>query len=152
MIELSRISILFILIISNYILLTIGLWTWLPDLFIIQTLLFTTFSKKIPSVYFFIIKGFTIDLFFSEYSVPYTLSFSLIGLYLNFGKFKWIQRSFLEQIIMIFVISLILNMLLGYFNNYSSSAEYRLIINPFLNSFLWLFIFMTQRKKWLKNL
>ncbi len=152
MIELSRISILFILIISNYILLTIGLWAWLPDLFIIQILLFTTFSKKIPSVYFFIINGFIIDLFFSEFSVPYTLSFSLIGLYLNFGKLKWIQRSFLEQIIMIFVISLILNMLLGYFNDYSSSAEYRLITNPFLNSFVWLFIFMTQRKKWLKNL
>ena len=98
--ELSRILILFVLIISNYIFLTIGLWAWLPDLFIVQTLLFTAFSKKIPSVYFFIIKGFIIDLFFSEYSVPYTISFSLIGLFLNFGKLKWIQRSFLEQIIM----------------------------------------------------
>ncbi len=144
--ELSRILILFVLIISNYIFLTIGLWAWLPDLFIVQTLLFTAFSKKIPSVYFFIIKGFIIDLFFSEYSVPYTISFSLIGLFLNFGKLKWIQRSFLEQIILIFAISLILNMLLSYFNNYSSSAEYRIIINPFLNSFIWLFIFMTQRK------
>ena len=149
--ELSRILILFVLIISNYIFLTIGLWAWIPDLFIVQTLLFTAFSKKIPSVYFFIIKGFIIDLFFSEYSVPYTISFSLIGLFLNFGKLKWIQRSFLEQIILIFAISLILNMLLSYFNNYSSSAEYRIIINPFLNSFIWLFIFMTQRKKWLKN-
>ena len=149
--ELSRILILFVLIISNYIFLTIGLWAWLPDLFIVQTLLFPAFSKKIPSVYFFIIKGFIIDLFFSEYSVPYTISFSLIGLFLNFGKLKWIQRSFLEQIILIFAISLILNMLLSYFNNYSSSAEYRIIINPFLNSFIWLFIFMTQRKKWLKN-
>ena len=149
--ELSRILILFVLIISNYIFLTIGLWAWLPDLFIVQTLLFTAFSKKIPSVYFFIIKGFIIDLFFSEYSVPYTISFSLIGLFLNFGKLKWIQRSFLEQIILIFAISLTLNMLLSYFNNYSSSAEYRIIINPFLNSFIWLFIFMTQRKKWLKN-
>ena len=151
MIELSRILILFVLIIINYIFLTIGLWTWLPDLFIIQTLFFATFSKKIPNVYFFMVKGFIIDLFFSEYSVPYTISFSLIGLYLNFGKLKWIQRSFLEQIIMLFAISLILNMLLGYFNDYSSSAEYRLVINPFLNCFIWLFIFMTQRKKWLKN-
>ena len=149
--ELSRILILFVLIISNYIFLTIGLWAWLPDLFIVQTLLSTAFSKKIPSVYFFIIKGFIIDLFFSEYSVPYTISFSLIGLFLNFGRLKWIQRSFLEQIILIFALSLILNMLLSYFNNYSSSAEYRIIINPFLNSFIWLFIFMTQRKKWLKN-
>ena len=151
MIELSRILILFALIIINYIFLTTGLWTWLPDLFIIQTLFFATFSKKIPNVYFFMVKGFIIDLFFSEYSVPYTISFSLIGLYLNFGKLKWIQRSFLEQIIMLFAISLILNMLLGYFNDYSSSAEYRLVINPFLNCFIWLFIFMTQRKKWLKN-
>lgn len=151
MIELSRILILFVLIIINYIFLTTGLWTWLPDLFIIQTLFFATFSKKIPNVYFFMVKGFIIDLFFSEYSVPYTISFSLIGLYLNFGKLKWIQRSFLEQIIMLFAISLILNMLLGYFNDYSSSAEYRLVINPFLNCFIWLFIFMTQRKKWLKN-
>tara|TARA_B100000214_G_scaffold365878_1_gene334149 strand:+ start:1264 stop:1722 length:459 start_codon:yes stop_codon:yes gene_type:complete len=149
--KLSRISILLILIISNYIFLTIGLWAWLPDLFIIQTLIFTTFSKKIPSVYFFMIKGFIIDLFFSSYSVPYTISFTLIGLYLNFGNLKWIQRSFLEQIIMIFAISLILNMLLSYFNDYSSRAEHRLIINPFLNSFIWLFIFMTQRKKWLRN-
>tara|TARA_B100000287_G_scaffold246108_1_gene231374 strand:+ start:826 stop:1284 length:459 start_codon:yes stop_codon:yes gene_type:complete len=149
--KLSRISILLILIISNYIFLTIGLWAWLPDLFIIQTLIFTTFSKKIPSVYFFMIKGFIIDLFFSSYSVPYTISFTLIGIYLNFGNLKWIQRSFLEQIIMIFAISLILNMLLSYFNDYSSSAEHRLIINPFLNSFIWLFIFMTQRKKWLRN-
>ncbi len=151
MIELSRILILFVLIIINYIFLTIGLWTWLPDLFIIQTLFFATFSKKIPNVYFFMVKGFIIDLFFSEYSVPYTISFSLIGIYLHFGKLKWIQRSFLEQIIMLFGISLILNMLLGYFNDYSSSAEYRLVINPFLNCFIWLFIFMTQRKKWLKN-
>ncbi len=149
--ELSRILILFLLIISNYIFLTIGLWAWLPDLFIVQTLLFTAFSKKIPSVYFFTIKGFIIDLFFSEFSIPYTISFSLIGLFLNFGKLKWIQRSFLEQIILIFAISLTLNMLLSYFNNYSSSAEYRIIINPILNSLIWLFIFMTQRKKWLKN-
>ena len=50
-----------------------------------------------------------------------------------------------------FAISLILNMLLSYFNNYSSSAEYRIIINPFLNSLVWLFIFMTQRKKMVKK-
>tara|TARA_B100000214_G_scaffold232852_1_gene169985 strand:+ start:461 stop:919 length:459 start_codon:yes stop_codon:yes gene_type:complete len=149
--ELSRILILFLLIIFNYIFLTIGLWAWLPDLFIIQTLFFTTFLKKIPSVYFFIIKGFIIDLFFSEYAVPYTISFSLIGLYLNFGSLKWIQRSFLEQTIMIFTISLILNMLLTYFIDYSSSAEFRIVVNPFLNCIMWLFIFMTQRKKWLKN-
>jgi|TARA_B100002051_G_C16692517_1_gene616317 hypothetical protein len=150
--ELTRISITFLLIIANYIFLTIGLWAWFPDIFLIQTLLFTTFLSRIPSVYFFIFKGFLIDLFFSTYSVPYTVTFGLIGIYLNFGNLKWTQRSFLVQIIMIFVVSLILNMLLGYFNNYSSNAELRIIINPFLNSLVWAIIFMTQRQKWLKNI
>ena len=150
--ELTRISITFLLIIANYIFLTIGLWAWFPDIFLIQTLIFTTFLSRIPSVYFFIFKGFLIDLFFSTYSVPYTVTFGLIGIYLNFGNLKWTQRSFLAQIIMIFVVSLILNMLLGYFNNYSSNAELRIIINPFLNSLVWAIIFMTQRQKWLKNI
>ena len=150
--ELTRISIVFLLIIANYIFLTLEVWAWLPDIFLMQTLLFTTFFNRIPSVYFFIFKGFLIDLFFSTYSVPYTVTFGLIGIYLNFGNLKWIQRSFLEQIIMIFVISLILNMLLGYFNNYSSNAELRIILNPFLNSIVWIIIFITQRQKWLKNM
>ena len=116
-----------------------------------QTLLFTTFLNRIPNVYFFIFKGFLIDLFFSTYAVPYTVTFGLIGIYLNFSDFKWIQRSFLEQVIMVFVISLILNMLLEFFNNYSSNAEIRIILNPFLNTFVWTIIYITQRKKWLKN-
>ena len=150
--ELTRISIALLLVIANYIFLTIGAWTWLPDIFLMQTLLFTTFLNRIPSVYFFIFKGFLVDLFFSTYSVPYTVTFGLIGIYLNFGNLKWIQRSFLEQIIMIFVISLILNILLGYFNDYSSNAELRVILNPFLNSLVWAIIFITQRQKWLKNI
>ena len=149
--ELIRILIVFLLVAANYIFLTLEVWVWLPDIFLIQTLLFTTFLKKIPNVYFFIFKGFLIDLFFSAYTVPYTVTFGLVGLYLNFGSLKWIQRSFVEQIIMIFVISLVLNMLLGYFNNYSSNAEMRIILNPFLNSFVWIIIFVTQRQKWLKN-
>tara|TARA_B100000965_G_scaffold30194_1_gene22480 strand:+ start:1969 stop:2427 length:459 start_codon:yes stop_codon:yes gene_type:complete len=149
--ELIRILIVFLLVAANYIFLTLEVWVWLPDIFLIQTLLFTTFLNKIPNVYFFIFKGFLIDLFFSTYTVPYTVTFGLVGLYLNFGSLKWIQRSFVEQIIMIFVISLVLNMLLGYFNNYSSNAEMRIILNPFLNSFVWTIIFMTQRQKWLKN-
>ena len=149
--ELIRILIVFLLVAANYIFLTLEVWVWLPDIFLIQTLLFTTFLNKIPNVYFFIFKGFLIDLFFSTYTVPYTLTFGLVGLYLNFGSLKWIQRSFVEQIIMIFVISLVLNLSLGYFNNYSSNAEMRIILNPFLNSFVWIIIFVTQRQKWLKN-
>tara|TARA_X000000368_G_scaffold115540_1_gene90080 strand:+ start:293 stop:751 length:459 start_codon:yes stop_codon:yes gene_type:complete len=149
--ELIRILIVFLLVVANYIFLTLEVWVWLPDIFLIQTLLFTTFLNKIPNVYFFIFKGFLIDLFFSAYTVPYTVTFGLVGLYLNFGSLKWIQRSFVEQIIMIFVISLVLNLSLGYFNNYSSNAEMRIILNPFLNSFVWIIIFVTQRQKWLKN-
>ena len=131
---------------------TIGIWAWIPDLFILQTLIFTAFFKKVPNVYFFIFKGFLIDLFFSTYSVPYTVTFGLIGIYLNFGNLRWIQRSFIEQVIMIFIISIILNILLGYFNDYSSTADLRIILNPFFNSLIWTIIFMTQRKKWLKNM
>ncbi len=149
--ELTRISILFLLIIANYIFLTLEVWVWLPDIFLMQTLLFTTFLNRIPNVYFFILKGFLIDLFFSTYAIPYTLTFGIIGVYLNFSSLKWIQRSFLEQVMMIFVISLILNILLGYFNNYSSNAEMRIVFNPFLNSLIWIIIYMTQRQKWLKN-
>tara|TARA_X000000368_G_scaffold87182_1_gene66294 strand:- start:3366 stop:3824 length:459 start_codon:yes stop_codon:yes gene_type:complete len=149
--ELTRISILFLLVIANYIFLTLEIWVWLPDIFLMQTLLFTTFLNRIPNVYFFILKGFLIDLFFSAYAIPYTLTFGLIGVYLNFSSLKWIQRSFLEQVMMIFVISLILNILLGYFNSYSSNAEMRIVFNPFLNSLIWIIIYMTQRQKWLKN-
>ena len=149
--ELTRISIVFLLIIANYIFLTLEVWAWLPDIFLMQTLLFTTFLNKIPNVYFFIFKGILIDLFFSTYAVPYTVTFGLIGIYLNISDFKWIQRSFLKQVIMVFVISLILNMLLEFFNNYSSNAEIRIILNPFLNTFVWTIIYITQRKKWLKN-
>ena len=149
--ELTRISILFLLIIANYIFLTLEVWVWLPDIFLMQTLLFTTFLNRIPNVYFFILKGFLIDLFFSTYAIPYTLTFGIIGVYLNFSSLKWIQRSFLEQVMMIFVISLILNILLGYFNSYSSNAEMRIVFNPFLNSLIWIIIYMTQRQKWLKN-
>ena len=39
----------------------------------------------------------------------------------------------------------------GSFNNYSSNAEIRIILNPFLNTFVWTIIYITQRKKWLKN-
>ena len=50
--ELTRISILFLLIIANYIFLTLEVWAWLPDIFLMQTLLFTTFLNRIPNIYF----------------------------------------------------------------------------------------------------
>ena len=91
--------------------------------------------KKIPNIYFFIFKGFVIDLFFSNISMPYTISYTLIGLYLNFSNLKWIQRSLLEQIILITLVSLFLNILLFSTNDFASGMGVRIFINPLLNIF-----------------
>ncbi len=150
--ELLRYLILFGLIILNQIFLASGIWSITPDIFVIQTLLMTTFIKKIPNVYFFIFKGFLIDLFFSNVTMPYTITFGVIGLYLNFSNLKWIQRSLLEQIILIFFISFILNIMLFLTNDYAEGMSSRIIINPLLNSIAWSFIFINQRQKWLRNI
>jgi len=128
--ELFRFLSLFLLIIINQILLATNIWSISPDLFIVQTLIFTTFFKKIPNVYFFIFKGFLIDLFYSNIALPYTLSFMLIGLYLNFSSLRWIQKSLLEQIILIISVSTLLNIFLFSINDFSDGLEIRILINP----------------------
>ena len=150
--EFLRYLSLFLLIIINQILLATNTWAIFPDIFLVQTFLFTTFIKKIPNVYFFIINGFIIDLFFSNISMPYTLSYMLIGLYLNFSKLNWIQRSLLEQIILIILMSLFLNIVLFSTNNFVDEMGIRIFINPVLNSLVWLLIFISQRQKWLKSI
>ena len=140
------------LIIFNQILLATNLWPISPDLFLVHTLIYTTFVKKIPNIYLFIFMGFLIDLFFSNTSVPYTITYFLVGLYLNFSNLKWIQRSLLEQLILIISISFCLNILLFYVNNFSDEMSIRIFINPFLNSMIWVLIFINQRHKWLKNI
>ena len=84
--------------------------------------------------------------------MPYTLSYMFIGLYLNFTNLKWIQKSLLEQTILIITVSTLLNILLFSFNNFSDGMEIRILINPLLNSIIWLLIFISQRQKWLKNI
>tara|TARA_A100001388_G_scaffold208355_1_gene158898 strand:+ start:1744 stop:2037 length:294 start_codon:yes stop_codon:yes gene_type:complete len=96
--------------------------------------------------------GFLIDLFFSNTSIPYTITYFLIGLYLNFSNLKWIQRSLLEQLISIISISFCLNILLFNVNNFSDEMSIRIFINPFINSMIWVLIFINQRHKWLKNI
>ena len=150
--EFLRYLSLFLLIIINQILLATNTLALSPDIFLVQTFLFTTFIKKIPNVYFFIINGFIIDLFFSNISMPYTLSYMLIGLYLNFSKLNWIQRSLLEQIILIILMSLFLNIVLFSTNNFVDEMGIRIFINPVLNSLVWLLIFISQRQKWLKSI
>ncbi len=141
-----------LLIIFNQILLGTNLWAVSPDVFFVHTLLFTTFVRKIPNIYFFILMGFLIDLFFSNISMPYTLIYTMIGLYLNFSNLKWIQRSLLEQLILIILVSLFLNILLFSTNNFSDDMEIRIFINPLLNSIIWSIIFINQRQKWLRNI
>ena len=152
MTEIIRYSSFVCLIILNQILLATNLWPISPDLFLVHTLIYTTFVKKIPNIYLFIFMGFLIDLFFSNTSVPYTITYFLVGLYLNFSNLKWIQRSLLEQLILIISISFCLNILLFYVNNFSDEMSKRIFINPFLNSMIWVLIFINQRHKWLKNI
>ena len=147
-----RFLILFGLIIVNQIFLATSIWSITPDVFLINTLVMTTFVKRVPNVYFFILKGFLIDLFFSNITMPYTLTFGIIGLYLNFSTLKWIQRSLLEQIILISSISFALNIMLFMINSYADGMSIRIMLNPLLNSVVWAFIFINQRQKWLKNI
>ena len=150
--EFFRFLILFGLIIVNQIFLATSIWSITPDVFLINTLVMTTFVKRVPNVYFFIFKGFLIDLFFSNITMPYTLTFGIIGLYLNFSTLKWIQRSLLEQIILISSISFALNIMLFMINSYADDMNIRIMLNPILNSVIWAFIFINQRQKWLKNI
>lgn len=150
--EFFRFLILFGLIIVNQIFLATSIWSITPDIFLINTLVMTTFVKKVPNVYFFIFKGFLIDLFFSNLTMPYTLAFGIIGLYLNFSTLKWIQRSLLEQIILICSISFVLNAMLFMINSYADGMNIRIVLNPLLNAAIWAFIFINQRQKWLKNI
>ena len=150
--EVIRYSSFVSLIILNQILLATNLWPISPDLFLVHSLIYATFVKKIPNIYLFIFMGFLIDLFFSNTSIPYTITYFLIGLYLNFSSLKWIQRSLLEQLILIISISFCLNILLFYVNDFSDEMSKRIFINPFLNSMIWVLIFINQRHKWLKNI
>ena len=84
--------------------------------------------------------------------MPYTITYTLIGLYLNFSNLKWIQRSLLEQIILIISVSLFLNIILFFTNDFAEGMEARIFINPLLNSVIWSVIFINQRQKWLKNI
>ena len=150
--EVIRYSSFACLIILNQILLATNLWPISPDLFLVHTLIYTTFVNKIPNIYLFIFMGFFIDLFFSNTSVPYTITYFLVGLYLNFSSLKWIQRSLLEQLILIISISFCLNILLFYVNDFSDEMSKRIFINPFLNSMIWVLIFINQRQKKKKNI
>lgn len=152
MIKTSTVLAFFILVCLNYIFLSTQIWVWVPDLFIVFILFLTALMPKLPNTYIFILYGFVIDLFFSIQSLPYTITFFLIGAQLNLSTIKWLQRSLLEQLIFIILASILLNILLSVTNDYYLNIETRIIINPLMNSLIWAGIYMTQRNKWLKNI
>ena len=152
MTDIFRIFRLLLVIVINYLLLSFNLWKWAPDLFLIQSLLAIVILKEPPGIYYFVFKGFLIDLFFSEISIPYTLTFFIIGIFLKFSKINWIQKSLVEQVTLILLVSYFLNLLLSTVNTYSIENELRFLVNPFINAFVWILIFLNQRKKWLKNI
>ena len=126
--EVFRYLSLGLFIILNQIMLATNLWAISPDIFLVHTL------------------------FFSNISMPYTITYTLIGLYLNFSNLKWIQRSLLEQIILIISVSLFLNIILFLTNDFADGMGARIFINPLLNSIIWSVIFINKRQKWLKNI
>jgi len=147
-----RLLLIFILfLLYNYLTNIFGISSYMPDGFIINILVMTSFFNRIPNVYYFILLGFIADLFFSEIVGPYMFCYFLSGLYLNFESLRWIQRAFLEQVILIFFFSLIVNLLLLTANELSFDFK-RIVINPFANIALWSILFFTQRGKWLKNI
>lgn len=152
MTDIFRIFRLSLLIVINYLLISFNFWKWAPDLFLIQSLLAIVILKEPPGIYYFVLKGFLIDLFFSDLSIPYTLTFFIIGLFLKFSKINWIQKSLVEQITLVLLISYLLNLFLSTINTYSIENEIRFLVNPVINAFVWVLIFFNQRKKWLKNI
>ena len=70
MTDIFRIFRLMLIIVINYFLLSFNLWKWAPDLFLIQSLLAIVILKEPPGIYYFVFKGFLIDLFFSDLSIP----------------------------------------------------------------------------------
>ena len=118
---------------------------------LVHTLIYTTFVNKIPNIYLFIFMGFLIDLFLAILHSIHNNLFSC-GAISKFFEFKVDSKITLEQLILIISISFCLNILLFYVNDFPDEMSKRIFINPFLNSMIWVLIFINQRHKWLKNI
>ena len=90
----------------------------------------------------------SIDTYFTTLLISLILGFALF----YYGKNSRKNISFVEQLILIISISFCLNILLFYVNDFSDEMSKRIFINPFLNSMIWVLIFINQRHKWLKNI
>ena len=125
----------------------------MPDIFICIVISYAALSPvKVPSINYFVLFGFIVDILFLNSTMPYILTLLFMGLYFNFSQRWWIQLSLLEQILLIFLISVTLNSLIFFFHSSSEIVYIRLLLNPILNSLVWILIFILYRKTWLKNI
>ena len=153
MTDFVRVLVFCISAILNYILINSGIWHLMPDIFICIVISYAALSPvKLPSINYFVLFGFLVDILFLNSTMPYILTLLLMGLYFNFSQRWWIQLSLLEQILLIFLISVILNSLVFFFHSSSEMVYIRLLLNPILNSLVWILIFILYRKTLLKNI
>ena len=141
----------FFCICINYLLLRANIWFVSPDIFLLHLLVLASTKTTYPKVYFFILNGFFIDIFFYEIIGPYTLTYFIAGIFLAFSEARWQQRSLLIQFVLIAVMSLLLNSFIGIQEGYAF-VENRAVIGTILLIIIWVLIFLYQRDKWLKNI
>ena len=152
MTDFVRVLVFCISTILNYILINSGIWHLMPDIFICIVISYAALSPvKLPSINYFVLFGFLVDILFLNSTMPYILTLLLMGLYFNFSQRWWIQLSLLEQILLIFLISVILNSLVFFFHSSSEMVYIRLLLNPILNSLVWVLIFILYRNLSVSN-
>ena len=135
----------------NYLLLSANIWFVFPDIFLLHLLILASSYNTYPKVYFFILNGFLIDIFFFEIVGPYTITYFIVGVFLTFSLARWQQRSSLIQLALIAAISLLLNTFIGALEGFAFVSN-RAVMSTILLGITWILIFLYQRDKWLKNI
>lgn len=141
----------FFCICLNHLLLSTNIWFVFPDVFLLHVFFLASTYKIYPKVYFFILNGFFIDIFFFEIIGPYTITYLIIGIFLTFSLVRWEQRSLLIQFVLIASISLLLNSFIAALEGVSF-VQNRVVPSTILLGIIWVLIFLYQKDKWLKNI
>tara|TARA_B100002019_G_C21076791_1_gene501789 strand:+ start:227 stop:682 length:456 start_codon:yes stop_codon:yes gene_type:complete len=141
----------FFCICLNHLLLSTNIWFVFPDVFLLHVFFLASTYKIYPKVYFFILNGFFIDIFFFEIIGPYTITYLIIGIFLAFSLVRWEQRSLLIQFVLIASISLLLNSFIAVLEGVSF-VQNRVAPSTILLGIVWVLIFLYQKDKWLKNI
>ena len=149
--NLNFFTLTFICICLNYLLLSANIWFVFPDIFLLHLLILASSYNIYPKVYFFILNGFLIDIFFFEIVGPYTITYFIVGVFLTFSLARWQQRSLLIQLALIAAISLLLNTFIGALEGFAFVSN-RAVMSTILLGITWVLIFLYQRDKWLKNI